>query len=214
MNVEEGVGDTLQIINTGCLRFGEMDWKVKLGRGRKRNGKENGKSKGEKWMKVSVNYTACLLGYLPVYMHRGMDGNIFSKMWLSSTEWWFCLEGCPGSQKMPLRVKMKELPEAPSQVELQVLTVCQHPGQCFSFTPQPPHRVIVNQTYSGDWLVECGTLTLSHSPRLRARIKIDDNPLTLGGRVSPGQPRMSTVIMMSKQQSHCSLKITGNAHLN
>ena len=208
-------GDTLEIINTGCLRFGETEWKVKVGRAEKeKNGKENGKSKGEKWMKVSINYRACLLGYLPAYMHRAMDGNIFNNMWLSSTGRWCYLEGCPGSQKMPLRVKMRELPEAPSQEELQVLTVCQHAGQCFSFIPHPPHQVIVNQTYSGDWLVERGTLILSHSLRLRAWIKTDDNPLTLGGRVSPGQPRTSTVIMMSKQQPHCSLKITGNAHLN
>ena len=31
-------------------------------------------------MKVSINYRACLLGYLPAYMHRAMDGNIFNKM--------------------------------------------------------------------------------------------------------------------------------------
>lgn len=164
-------------------------------------------------MKVSIHYRACLLGYLPAYMHRGMDGNIFNKMWLCSTGCWCCLEGCPGSQKMPLCVKMRELPEAASQEELQVLTVCRHPGQRSSFIPQRPHQVIVNQTYSGDWL-ERGTLILSHSLRPRAWIKTDDNPCTLGGRVSPGQPWMSTVIMMSKQQSHCSLKITGNAHLN
>jgi hypothetical protein len=119
----------------------------------------------------------------------------------------YLLEGCREGQVMSWCVRMRDLPKSPLQRCKTCIPVDWHQAGVFPLYTVTASLNKHKPDTASDWLAECGTLIISHSLRLWAGIKTDDNPLNFRWE-SFTQSATSAVISMSRQQSHFSLKIT------